>query len=178
MLSRSGIIAAVLLAFILATGSVWADSKSIQGTVVGIDGKPFAGVEVRADRMDEKAAPATTKTDAQGRYTFKALPAGAYALTAIVKNVPKMHATVRTRADGWAKVDFDLRLKPNDPSITKKYVWVNGEPGSHIGGRWVPVEQANQPGVNAVDTVGSDDVSRMQRSIKLNTNTNTSAPGR
>jgi Carboxypeptidase regulatory-like domain len=171
MFNRSRIIAAVSLAFILGTFSARADSKSIQGTVTGTDGKPFAGAEIRANRLDEKAAPVVTKTDAQGHYTFKALPAGAYAVTAFVKTVPKMHATVRTRGDGWAKVDFDLRLKPNDASIKRKYVWVNGEPGSHIGGRWVPVEQANEPGVSAVDTIGADDVSRMQRDMRINNNT-------
>ena len=157
-------------AFVLATASSWADSKSIQGTVTGTDGKPFAGAQIRANRLDAKAEPAITKSDAQGHYTFKALPAGAYTVTAFVKTVPKMHATVRTRTDGWAKVDFDLRLKSNDPSITKKYVWVNGEAGSHIGGHWVPIEQANQPGQSAVDTIGADEVSRMQRDTRINNN--------
>ena len=178
MVNPSRIIAAVSVAFVLGASSAWADSKSIQGTVTGTDGKPFAGAEIRADRLDSKATPAKTKSDAQGHYTFKALPAGAYTITAFVKTVPKMHATIRTRADGWAKVDFDLRLKPNDPSIKKKYVWVNGEAGSHIGGRWVPVEQANQPGVSAVDTVGTDDVNRMQRDMRVNTNAmGTNGPG-
>src|SRR2546429_119011 len=138
MSTRSGIIAAVLPAVILATGSAWADTKSIQGTVTGQDGKPLTGAEARANRLDAKEpTPAIAKTDAQGHYAFKALPVGAYAVTAYVKSVPKSRASVRTRSDGWAKVDFDLRMRPNDVSIKKRYVWVKGEPGSHIGGRWV-----------------------------------------
>ena len=178
MVNHSRIIAAVVLGFVLEAASTWADSKSIQGTVTGTDGKPLPGAQIRADRVDAKAKPEITKTDAQGHYTFKSLPAGAYRVIAMVNEVPKMHATVRTRADGWAKVDFDLRLKANDPSIKRKYVWVNGEPGSHIGGRWVPIEQANQPGMSAVDTIGTDDVGRMQRDMRINANvTGAAAPG-
>jgi len=171
MFTRSGVIAAVLAAIILATGSTLADTKSIQGTVTGQDGKPLAGAEVRADRLDAKDAQATTKTDAQGHYTFKALPVGAYAVTAYLKSVPKSRASVRTRSEGWAKVDFNLRMRPNDASIKRHYVWVKGEPGSHIGGRWVEVEEANRPSTSAVDVVGTDDVNRMQRDMRLNTNT-------
>jgi hypothetical protein len=170
MSARSAVIGAVLAAFILACSSVWADNKAIQGTVIGTDGKPLAGAQVRADRLDAKATPAVTKTDAQGHYVFKGLPVGAYAVTAFLKNVPKSRGMVKTRADGWAKVDFDLRVKPNDPSIKKKYVWVNGEPGSHIGGRWVEVDQANEPTTSAVDVVNSDEAHRMQRNMPMNTN--------
>src|SRR5205814_8591850 len=152
MSARSGIIVAVLFAFILAWNSASADTKAIQGTLVGIDGKPVAGAEIRANRLDTKTPPATTKTDAQGRYVFKVLPVGAYKVTVFVKTVPKMHAEVRTRADGWAKVDFDLRTPANGSTIKKRFVWVPGEPGSHIGGRWVEVDQANMPSASAVDT--------------------------
>ena len=170
MSARSGIIAAALFAFVLACSSASADTKAIQGTLIGKDGKPVAGAEMRADRLDTKAEPAKTKTDAQGRYVFKGLPVGAYKITAIIKEVPKMHAEVRTRADGWAKVDFDLRTPANESTTKKRYVWVPGEPGSHIGGRWMEVEQANMPSASAVDTIGTDDVNRMNRSMQINTN--------
>ena len=136
----------------------------------------MAGADIRADRLDAKATPATAKTDAQGRYVFKVLPVGAYKITVIVKEVPKMHAEVKTRSDGWAKVDFDLRTPANGTTTKKRFVWVPGEPGSHIGGRWMEVEQANMPSASNVETVGTDDVNRMQRSMQMNTNA--SAPGR
>jgi hypothetical protein len=176
MSTRSGIIALSAVALILGTDLTWADTKSIQGTVTGVDGKPLAGADVRAERLDAKAAPALTKTDVRGQYQFKGLPVGAYAITTLVKNVPKSRASVRTRADGWAKVDFDLRTKADDASIKRHWVWVKGEPGSHIGGRWVPVDQANKPTTSAVDTVGSDDVDRMQRDMRVNPNAG--MPGR
>jgi hypothetical protein len=52
---------------------------------------------------------------------------------------------------------------------------VPGEPGSHIGGKWVEVDQANMPSANNVETIGTDDVNRMQRSMQINTNA--SMPG-
>jgi hypothetical protein len=173
MSARSGIIAVVLFAFVL--GNVSADNKSIEGTVTASDGKPFANGEIRAQRLDAKAEPATTKTDAHGHYAFRGLPAGAYAITAYVQAVPKSRANVKTRSDGWAKVDFDLRLKTADVKEKRKYVWVKGEPGSHIGGRWVPVDEPTMPTTSAVDTVGGDDVNRMQRDMRINTNANMGA---
>ena len=167
MSARSGVFA-FLFAFIL--GSVSADNKSIEGTVTGTDGKPFANGEIRAQRLDAKAEPAVTKTDAKGRYVFRALPAGAYAVTAYVESVPKSRASVKTRSDGWAKVDFDLRLSPKDVTTKKKYVWVKGEPGSHIGGRWVPIDEPTMPTTSAVDTVGTDDVNRIRRDMRMNSN--------
>jgi hypothetical protein len=158
----------VVFALLLTCGSAWADNKSIQGTVTGSDGNPLGGAEVRAERLDAKAAPALTKTDAKGQYVFKGLPAGAYAVTAIVKTVPKSRASVRTRSDGWAKVDFDLRTPANGKNTKKRYVWVNGAPGTHIGGHWVEVEQAANQGPSRVETIGNDDVDRMQRDLRLN----------
>lgn len=178
MSARSGIIAAVLFALILAWDSAWADTKSIQGTVIGTDGKPLADAVIRADRLDAKSKPATTKTDAQGHYVFKALPAGAYRLIASVKSVAKMHAMVKTSSDGWAKVEFDLRKRPNSPDIKKKYVWVNGEPGSHIGGRWVEIDQADTPTTSAVERIGTDDVNRMQQQSIRPPPAMSSMPGR
>jgi Carboxypeptidase regulatory-like domain len=176
MFPRSGMVAALVVALIVASASARADTKSIQGTVLGTDGKPLAEADVRAERLDTKAEPALTKTDAQGHYTFKALPVGAYAVTAIVKSVPKSRALVRTRSDGWAKVDFDLRMKSNDVAVKKRYVWVKGEPGSHIGGRWVEVEQSAMPTTSAVDTLSGEDVNRVQREMKINANAG--MPGR
>ena len=175
MTARSGIIAVALFAFTLAVSSTFADTKAIEGTLLGKDGKPVAGADIRADRLDTKTPPAMTKTDAQGRYVFKVLPVGAYKITAFIKEVPKMHAEVKTRADGWAKVDFDLRTPANGTTMKKRFVWVPGEPGSHIGGKWVEVDQANMPSASNVEVIGQDDVNRMQRGTQINTNA--SMPG-
>src|ERR1700731_151926 len=136
MRTLPNIVVSVALLFLCSSAA--ADNKSIQGTVTGIDGKPLADAEVRAERLDAKAAPALTKTDAKGQYTFKRLPAGAYAITAIVKSVPKSRASVTTRNDGWVRVDFDLRTPANGKNIAAK------------------------PSASPVNTLGTNDLSRMQ----------------
>ncbi|MFL6513838.1 MAG: carboxypeptidase-like regulatory domain-containing protein [Chthoniobacterales bacterium] len=174
-MNRSRVFACWWLALTLGTVAAWADNKSIQGTLLGLDGNPMADQEIKADRLDAKGTPrAITKTDAQGHYQFKALPVGAYSITAYVKNAAKLRAMVKTRDDGWAKVDFDLRTRRGDPNIKKHWVWVKGEPGTHIGGHWVEVDEAIAPAsTNALD---STDLSRVDRTLRMNTTA--TRPGR
>src|SRR3954468_12779483 len=96
-MSCSRVIAIWLLAFNIGTAASWADNKSIQGTLLGLDGKPMAGGEIKANRLDAKGTPALTKTDAQGHYLFKGLPVGAYAITAYVKGVGNWGEWGKTR---------------------------------------------------------------------------------
>jgi hypothetical protein len=109
--ARSTIITFFALGLMLGAGSTCAaDSKSIQGTLIGSDGKPLMAGEIRAQRLDAKAKPAITTTDARGHYVFTGLPAGTYSVTAYVDGAPTSRANVRTSSKGWAKVDFDLRV--------------------------------------------------------------------
>jgi Carboxypeptidase regulatory-like domain len=141
----------VSLALLLLCNSVSADTKSIQGTVIGSDGKPVANAEVSAQRLDAKAVLARTTTNALGLYVFAHLPTGAYSVTALLKGVPKSRAEVKTQARGWVKVDFDLR--------------------QNAGGKNNAAKASASPG-----STGSDDLSRMQRSLGGNIN-NMSFPG-
>jgi hypothetical protein len=109
---RSSVIAAAA-ALLFATQPVLAGdsvNRSIQGKLIGEDGKPLAGGEIRADRLDAKMKDAVTTTDRHGQYVFSGLPAGKYAVIAVVDGVPQSRATVQTSPRGWARVDFDLRL--------------------------------------------------------------------
>jgi len=125
--------------------SAFAGNKSIQGSVIGTNGKPLAGAEVRADRSDAKSPSALTKTDAKGQYIFKDLPAGSYSITASVNGVPKSRATVKTQTNGWVEVDFDLRLAANNKTPAK-------------------------PASNSSDAIQRNDLNRMQQSVGGNIN--------
>src|SRR4029077_5816801 len=94
----------VSLVAVLFCSSASADNKSIQGTVIGTNGKPLPGAEVRVDRTDAKSAAALAKTDAKGHYVVKALPAGVYSVIAFVNGVPRSRAAVKTQTTGWAEV--------------------------------------------------------------------------
>ena len=94
-----------------------ADNKSIQGTVLGPNGKPLAGAEVRANRLNDSGnaivgKPVNGKTSTNGQYVFTNLPAGVYQVLVAVNGVPKSQAKIKTRTDGYVRVDFDLRAGP------------------------------------------------------------------
>ena len=110
MSSRSRIIAASALVLLAGGPALAGGGTSIQGTLIDEDGKPFKGGEIRAQRVDIKAKAAIAGTKADGHYYFVGLPAGAYSITAYVDGVAMSRANVRTRTDGWVKVNFDLRL--------------------------------------------------------------------
>ena len=138
-------------ALILLCNPATADNSSIQGTVIGTDGRLVAGAEVRAERLDAKAAVAVTKTDAKGQYAFKVLPAGAYAVAATVKSVTS-RANVKTRIGRMARVDLDLRTS--------------------AGGKKV----AGKPTTSPANSITNDDLSRIQSRVGGNIN-NMSFPG-
>ena len=135
----------VSLVALSLSGSVFADNRSIQGTVIGADGKPVSGAEVRVERTDAKSPPAFARTDAKGRYALKDLPPGAYSVTALIKGVPRSRASITTQADRWIEVDFDLRLAATDGKGTK-------------------------PTSSSSDALQRNDVNRMQQSLGGNIN--------
>jgi hypothetical protein len=115
-------IASLLVSFalLLFCSSAWSrDNKSIQGTVTGPDGRPLADAGIRAERLDTKATPVITKTDAKGQYAFRALPVGVYAITVTVKSVPKSRGKIKTTNNGWVRVDFDMRPSANSAQQPK-----------------------------------------------------------
>lgn len=124
MFTRSTIIAAFAVALVAGGSTFAADNKSshgaIQGTLTGEDGKPLENAEIRALRIDTKKSMAVAKTDAHGVYLFKGLPVGAYSITAWVDGFAVSRANIRTSSQGWAKVDFDLRLNAkSDPGADR-----------------------------------------------------------
>jgi hypothetical protein len=147
MSNRQILFGLALILFVALNGMAWAGGGSIRGTVLGTDGKPLAGAEVRAEKADGKGAAAVAKTDAKGQYSLNGLGVGMYKVTAVVNNVPKSVAAVGTRDKRWAQADFNLSLTANKSAQLakkkKRYVWVPGDTGSHIGGgHWEAVEDA------------------------------------
>jgi Carboxypeptidase regulatory-like domain len=109
---------------------------SVEGNVIGTDGRPLKGAEVRFEKKDRAVSPIISRTDANGHYTA-ALPRGLYKMSLADRGVVK--ASITVKATGFnSRIDFDLR-----PSATKKvkhYVWVGGRTGSNLPGRWVEAD--------------------------------------
>ena len=55
------------------------------------------------------------------------------------------------------KPDF---AKGTTANVRTRYVWQPGETGSHIGGRWIKVKEADDPSVNPLEIIVGTDVTR------------------
>ncbi|MEY2440122.1 MAG: hypothetical protein QOI34_1507 [Verrucomicrobiota bacterium] len=163
MRTPPSIVALVLLSLALITTGARADTVSIQGDVRAPDGKALSGGDVKIERVDAQASIANTQTDAKGHYSFRGLPIGTYKLTVWTDKKPKSVARIKTRNDGWVRVDFDLSATAGKPGKSgKRKIWVPSEPGSHIAGRWVEVDDNNQ-GTSSRDTIQGQDLRRLQQ---------------
>jgi hypothetical protein len=52
-----------------------------------MDGKPFAGAQVKIERTDAKARAINTNADAKGNYVVNGLPAGTFNVAAYGKTL-------------------------------------------------------------------------------------------
>lgn len=119
-------------AFVLAPAAL-PQVAPLQGNVLGVNGRPLQGAEVRLEGKDKASAPISTITGSSGRYLFAELRAGVYRLSILQGGVAKLSVDVKMRGEK-ARLDFDL-----SPSARKKirnYVWVLGRTGSNLPGRW------------------------------------------
>jgi hypothetical protein len=166
MTSRRWVIAVLFCGAAWTIGSAGAADTSIQGLVTNNEGKPIAGAEVRADRLDISARRIVTMTDAGGRYAFNNLPAGPYTITVVGINGAKSNPRTAYSADSGqpvrrfiSAVPYQLRpdFDPHASSNAKmRYVWKPGETGTHIGGQWIKVPDARQPSTNPLEKTNGD----------------------
>jgi Carboxypeptidase regulatory-like domain len=126
-------------------------SRSVQVDVKGLDGKPVNGAEVRIETA--KAGALSVKTDQKGRYVFKNLPVGLYKVTALVNKVPTAPANVRALSEGPVRVEFNLKAIAAGKKKPKQWAWIVQQ-GSHIGGRWVEMEERTIAGLDRAATLG------------------------
>ena len=134
MFCRVFSIALVLTGAFVFPPSALAQLASLQGNVLGPDGRPLQGAEVRVEAKEKPGVPFTAITGKKGQYSFAGLPAGIYRLSVLEGGVAKLSVKVKMRGEK-ARIDFDL-----SPSAAKKirnYVWVVGRTGSNLPGRWV-----------------------------------------
>jgi hypothetical protein len=163
---------AVLALTLASISSARAEGLAIRGIIKGTDGKPLAGAEVRAQRLDGRGSAVIATTDAKGEYSFRGLALAPYKVTAVVNRVPKSVASIKTRAASWVRVDFDLAATAGKVAKHKRMVYVSGDTGSHIGGgRWIEVDDPNST------TTGPSSVERLDGGILKNPNALNPAAG-
>ena len=138
---------------------------AIEAEVTGVDGRPSKAAEVRIERQDKKSAPIVMKTDKRGHLVATNLPAGVYTLTATVEGGIQSSQVIKTQANKSLLVAFDMRKTPAMASKTKqRYIWVQAQTGSRIGGYWVKADdnntqtaRANGQNVDTMDGRAFDD---------------------
>jgi Carboxypeptidase regulatory-like domain len=131
---RHGCIASLLLVVSFAfPATLSAQTSSVEGNVVGADGRVLKDAEIRFEQTQGQVSPIISRTDAKGHYTA-ALPRAVYKLSVVTAG--KVRTSIAVRATGAnSRIDFDLR--PSAGEKIKHYVWVGGGTGSHLPGHWV-----------------------------------------
>src|SRR5438477_11980267 len=164
---QSGFIGLILLAT-----SAWAASSVLQGIVKDPKGHPIKGADVRIETKDGSKLLKTVKTDANGHYVSDGLPAGVYRVTLIVNGAVKSSINnTKTKADGPTQLNFDLKPVPAAQAKAaakggKHMVWVPASTGSHVGGRWVGVDESGnaEPGALNIKRASAQELERAAHS--------------
>lgn len=130
----------LVISIIVASFATALAAPAIEGNVIGADGRPLKGAEVRIERKDKSGPAIVTATDARGHYLASGLSIGLYRISVVENGAVKSALDVKT-AERNAPVDFNL--KPASGKKVKKMVWVPAGTASHIGGRWV--EEGSAP---------------------------------
>ena len=146
-----------VIGLFLCIASAWAGPSTIQGIVKDAKGHPIKGADVQIASRDGKKLFNTTKTDANGRYVSGALPAGTYRVTLLLNGATKASImNTQTSADRPTQLNFDLKpvaasQASSSAKSGKHLVWVPSNTGSHIGGRWVEVDEAGNADTGALN---------------------------
>jgi hypothetical protein len=159
-----------LIAFIFS-GSLFAGTSAVEGTIKDANGQSISGAEVRVEARNGGHVNAAVHSDSKGHYIFNGLSPGAtYRVTLTVNHVVKASINNVLAKNGATELNFDLKTGPVSGNRYatrkgKRYVYIPAETGSHLGGRWVEVDENGQPdsvGVNNVERAGSEALRRMQ----------------
>jgi Carboxypeptidase regulatory-like domain len=155
---------------VLSVATAWAGPSAIQGVVKDAKGQAIKGADVRVESRDGSKLFNTVKTDANGRYVSNGLAAGVYRVTLVVNGAVKSSImNTKTKADQSTQLNFDLKpaaaTQASAPAKKGKHmVWVPATTGSHVGGRWVEVDETGSADAGALNVKrgSAEDLRRQQ----------------
>jgi Carboxypeptidase regulatory-like domain len=159
-----------LVCTLIFTGNLLAASSAVEGIVKDANGRPIGGADIRVQARNSNWT-RQVKTDARGHYIYDGLtPGSTYRVTLLINGAAKASINNVLAKTGTTELNFDLRSGSvaGNRVVTKKgkhYVYIPQETGSHLGGRWVEVDengQADSVGVNNVERANAEALRRMQ----------------
>ena len=161
----------VLFGLISFAATAWAGSAFIQGRVTDAAGQPIKNAEIRIEPRNGGNVLATTRTDASGRYVTSALPIDTYRISLIVNGAMRSSINnTKTRANKPTELNFQLQAasvsqKTTSAKKTKHLVWVPSATGTHMGGRWVEVDDSGGTAADALN-IQKASAQELQRQVQ------------
>lgn len=151
MLAKSLVLSFVGSLFVTVT--VWAGT-SVEGVVKDSSERPVKGAEVR---IEAKNFSKIVKTGASGHYICDGLGVGTYKVTLLVNGQVKA-SILDGKTQAGKATQFNFKLTGKMASAKKRIhiVFVPADLSTHIGGRWVEVDEngnvVNNTGFNNIET--------------------------
>lgn len=161
----------LVVATLMYAGNVFAQTSAVEGLIKDPNGRRLAGAEIRVDARNGANWSRHCKSDAKGHYLLAGLaPGTTYRVTLLINGEAKAAINNVLAKQGSTELNFDLRngsVMGNSVVAKngKRYVYIPSETGSHLGGRWVEVDengQANSVGVNNVERANAEALRRIQ----------------
>lgn len=139
ILFRASLFGALAVALTASAGA----AAVIEGSVKDTNGHAAAGAQIRVNRTDRQAPSLNATTDSRGRYALKDVDVGTYSVTAIAPGGAQSTITnIKARTASAVRLEFDMR-QSLDKKKVKQWVYLPSPTGTHMGGRWVEVTDAN-----------------------------------
>jgi 5-hydroxyisourate hydrolase-like protein (transthyretin family) len=137
-----------LIGLFLFAASAWAGNSVFQGIVKDPKGQPVKGADVRIEAKNNNKVSKTVKTDANGRYTSDTLAPGTYRVALVVNGQAKASVgNAKITSGEPTQLNFELTLvsarQASAPVKKGRHmVWMPADTGTHLGGRWVEVDDS------------------------------------
>ena len=169
--SLSRIARVLALAAFIVGGNLFAAGSAVEGIVKDGNGRPIGGADVRIEGRNGHGLASLVKSDGKGHYICDGLSPGVtYRVTLLINGSVRASINNVLAKSGPTELNFALKTSSNsgDRMVTKNgkhYVYIPTETGSHLGGRWVEVDengQADSTNVNNVERAGSEALRRIQ----------------
>ena len=154
MLPKSLILS--FIGLLVVTFTARAGLSVLEGFVKDPSGRPIKGADIR---IEAKSSSKNVKTDANGHYVADGLIVGTYKVTLLVNGQVKASILdAKTQLNKPTQLNFGLTGKTASAKGRTHMVWVPPDLSTHIGGRWVEVDESG----NVVNNIASDNAERVQ----------------